>query len=108
MIADSLSFVLRRVVGERLRRSFNGQEVWRDDRTWRELASEVSRALAGSFVILDKTEYRKLVADAEQMRVIRACIDEYKSRLPKEKAVEKIRNPYVRWMVEHNYGAVAK
>lgn len=103
MVVESLAFVLRRIVGEQLKRSFN-QEVWRDDRTWRELAGGVTRALASHYVIIAKSEYRKLAADAEQMRLIRRNVDEYKARTSKEKQVERIRNPYARWAAEHMGG----
>ncbi len=101
-VVESLAFVLRRVVGEQLRRSFNGQEIWRDDHTWRELAGGVSRAFSAYYVIIDKAEYRKLVADASQMRTIRGYIDEFHRRLPKDQRKKETRKSlYARWAEEH-------
>lgn len=107
---ESLSRALRTVVGEQLRRSFNGQEVWHDERTWRELAGGLIRAFAveaeGAFVIVGKEELRELVADANQMRLIRRNVEAYKSLLSAEKREENARrkSPYARWAAEHMKG----
>jgi hypothetical protein len=95
-----LASALRKVVGGRLKQSNLG-EVWRDDRSWLELARELDAALKGRLVLVDGEHYKKLVADAEQMRLVRAYLDEYKSRLSKEKQQNGIRNPYARWAAEN-------
>lgn len=97
-----LASALRKVVGGRLQASNLG-EVWREDRTWLELAQQIDAALRGKIVLVDKAAYDTLVTDAEQMRVVRKYIEEYKSRLPPEKRAEASgrRNPYIRWAEEH-------
>ena len=94
-----LASALRKVVGGRLQQSNLG-EVWREDRTWLELAQQIDAALRGKVVLVDKKEYDALVADANQFKLIRKYIEEYKARLPPEKKAEASgrRNPYIRWL----------
>lgn len=100
-VGETLARALKQVVGGNLRRSFNGQEIWRDDHTWRELAGSVARALKGSVVLVEIEEYKRLVADANQFQVIRNYVKEYQARLPKDKQQNVIRNPYARWAAEN-------
>jgi hypothetical protein len=97
---ENLAQALRAVIGGELKQSNLG-EVWRDDRTWRRLADELVMALAGKVALVDRKIYGQIVADAENMKLIRAYIEEYKSRLTKEKQQHGIRNPYVRWAAEN-------
>ena len=91
---------LRKVIGSHLFRSGLGH-VWKDERTWLELARELVEALKGSVVIVEQKEYDRLVAEANQMKVVRSYVAEYQARLPKEKRAEKVRNPYARWAAEN-------
>jgi hypothetical protein len=95
-----LASALRKVVGNHLSRSGLGH-VWKDDFTWLELAREIDAALRGHLVLVDKKIYDELVADANQMRYARKCIEEYKARLPPDKKKDGVKNPYVRWALEH-------
>lgn len=98
---EHLARALKLVVGDQLKRSFNGQEIWRDDHTWREIAGLLSKVLSRNVVLVDAKEYRELVAEANQMKLVRGYVEEYQRRLPKEKQAEKIRNPYARWAAEN-------
>lgn len=102
-----LASALRKVIGGRLQQSNLG-EVWREDRTWLELARELDGALVGKLVLVDKTIYAGIVADAMQMRLVRQYIEEYKSKLSPEKKRDGERNPYIRWMNEVGYGLPPK
>lgn len=99
---ENLAKALRAVVGGELKQANLG-EVWRDDRTWRRLADELVMALAGKVALVDRKIYGQIVAEAENMKLIRAYVEEYKSRLPKEKreAGERSKNPYARWAAEN-------
>jgi hypothetical protein len=100
-VNESLAQALKQVVGGELKQANLG-EVWRDDRTWRRLADELVMALAGKGVALvDRKLYGQIFADAEQMKLIRAYVEEYKSRLPKQRRQDGIKNPYARWAAEN-------
>jgi hypothetical protein len=92
---------LRQVIGNRLKLSGLG-EIWRDDRTWLELARELAEALAAvHVVIVGKADYERIASEAAQMRVVRGYVEDYQRHLSKEKRVERIRNPYARWAAEN-------
>ncbi len=97
---ESLAQALRAVVGGELKQANLG-EVWRDDRTWRRIADELVMALAGKVALIDREVYARIFADAEQMKLIRAYVENYKSRLTKEKQQHGIKNPYARWAAEN-------
>jgi hypothetical protein len=99
---DHLAAALHRVIGSHLFRSGLGH-VWCDDRTWREFARELVSALAGSVVLVGKAEYARLVADAEQMKLVRAYIEEYKAGLPKDQKQRsgRSKNAYAQWAAEN-------
>jgi hypothetical protein len=97
---EYLAQALRVVVGGELKQANLG-EVWRDDRTWRRIADELVMALAGKVAFVDRKVYGEILADAENMKLVRAYIEEYKSRLPKQKQQDGIRNPYARWAAEN-------
>src|SRR5689334_11213908 len=90
---ENLAKALRAVVGGELKQANLG-EVWRDDRTWRRIADELIMVLAGKVALVDRETYGRIFADAENMRVVRAYVEEYKSRLTKEKQQSGIKNPY--------------
>ena len=100
---ESLAAALKLVVGGALRKSFNGQEVWRDDYTWRELSGGVIRALAKDAVVLDKATYVKLMGDSTQLEVIRNYVEEFKKRQTNEQKANsgRNRNAYAQWASEN-------
>lgn len=100
---EALAGALKLVVGGALRKSFNGQEVWRDDYTWRELSGETIRTLAKDAVVLDKATYKKLMDDSRQLEVIRNYVEEANRRRSKEQKANSGRNKnaYVQWAAEH-------
>src|SRR5574338_418563 len=97
-----LASALRKVVGDRLRLSGLG-EVWRDDRTWFELAREIDAALRQKLVLVDKKTYDALMADAAQMKVVRGFVEEYEKRRPKDqkKNSGRNKNAYAQWAAEN-------
>lgn len=99
---ENLAAALRQVIGGELKQSNLG-EVWRDERTWRRLADELVMALAGKVALIDRKVYGQIFADAQQFHLIRAYIEDYKSKLPKDKreAGERRQNPYARWANEN-------
>lgn len=100
-VGEELAKALRRVVGGRLKQSNLG-EVWREDRTWLELARELD-AVLGGVVFVKKETYARLVADANQMRTVRKFVEDYQAKLPeaRRKEAERNRNPYARWAAEN-------
>jgi hypothetical protein len=99
---EDLAQALRAVVGGELKQANLG-EVWRDDRTWRRIADELIMALAGKVAMVDRETYGRIFADAQQMKLVRAYIEEYKAGLPRDqqKNGERNRNPYARWAAEN-------
>jgi hypothetical protein len=99
---ENLAKALRAVVGGELKQSNLG-EVWRDDRTWRRIADELIMALAGKVALIDREVYARIFADAEQMKLVRSYVEDYKSRLPKDqqKRSERNKNPIARWAAEN-------
>jgi hypothetical protein len=102
---EDLAAALLKVIGEDLLRSGLGH-IWRDARTWRGMADELVAALKGKVVLIETKKYNELVADAKQFHLIRAYIEDYKSKLPKDKreAGERRQNPYARWAAENANG----
>lgn len=100
---EALAGALKLVVGAALRKSFNGQEVWRDDYTWRELSGGVIRALAKDAVVLDKATYVRLMTDSAQLETIRNYVEEYEKRRSVEQKARsgRNRNAYAQWAAEN-------
>lgn len=99
---EDLAKALRAVVGGELKQANLG-EVFRDDRTWRRIADELIMVLAGKVALVDRKVYGRILADAEQMGVVRAYIEAYKAGLPKDQKQrsERNKNAYARWAVEN-------
>ena len=99
---EQLAVALRVVVGSRLKRSGLGN-VWVDDRTWRELADELTAALLGKLIFIDRTIFERIAAEAKQMKIVRGYIEEYQARLSdaKKKESGRSRNAYAQWAAEN-------
>jgi len=95
-----LASALRKVVGGRLQQSNLG-EVWREGRTWLELAKELDGALNGKLVLIDRAAFERIRADAEQMKLIRAYVEDYQARRTDAQKKASIKNPYARWAAEN-------
>jgi hypothetical protein len=97
-----LASALRKVVGGRLQQSNLG-EVWREDRTWLELAKELDGALNGKLVLIDRKVFERIHADAEHMREIRKRFEAYEELRSKDQREngERSRNAYARWAAEN-------
>ena len=104
---ESLAQALRAVVGGELKQANLG-EVWRDDRTWRRIADELIMALAGKVALVDRQVYGRIVADAENMKLVRNYIAEYQSKRTDVQQKASIKNPYARWAIENSYGDAKK
>ena len=94
---------LRRVIGGRLKQSKLG-EVWHDDRTWLEIAKELVSAIKGdmsTFVLVEKSVYSKIVAEARQMQLVRKYVEDYQAMLPPARKQASEKNAYARWANEH-------
>ena len=96
---EDIAQALRAVVGGELKLS----EVWRDDRTWRRIADELIMALAGKVAMVDRETYGRIFADAEQMKLVRAYIEQYKAGLPKDQKQRsgRSKNAYAQWAAEN-------
>lgn len=96
---DALGRALQRVIGGRLTQSGLGQ-VWRDDRTWTELAVELVKTLSGTHVLVDRAVYDELVQDAARMRRVRQHVDEYHALTKKTRQVTP-QNALAAWAAEN-------
>jgi len=97
---EQLALALRQVIGDRLRRSGHG-EVWKDDRTWIEMSSELTAVLANTIVMTGRERYNELVREAAQMKRIRQHVAEYNARGNKQQKNDSEKNPYARWAAEN-------
>lgn len=66
---------LRQVIGRRMRQS--QMYVWRDERTWNDLAQELIAMFDQKFVVVEKSDYAKIKADAAKMAEVRKRFQDY-------------------------------
>lgn len=97
---EHLARALQRVVGDHLRRSGHG-EVWRDERTWIEMSSELIVTLSSAVVLTGRERYNELLREATQMKRIRQHVEEYSARGNKQQRNDAEKNPYTRWANEN-------
>ena len=93
---------MQNAVGGRFKQSGLGT-IWRDEHTWRGLAQELVKSLAGSIVFVDRALYEDLVRDARQMRRVRQRVADYYALTPTHQQ-DNSKSAMARWAEENMKG----